>query len=167
MQSTAKLRYLSATILLFALSSTLMLSVSATGNQEVAASTISEAERLMVQTYDDVLHAEKVDADISGLLVRLNDAAVLLSEARMAFDIGDFEETINLAETTRMLLNLVGDEAELLEIESNSAQVNRSWWFMFTSVLGVSIVLVASSVGYEVFKRRYYRRLSKMQPRVE
>ena len=161
-----RLRFLPAAVLLFALSSTLMLSVSATGNQEVAASTISDAEQSMAQAYEAVLDAERFGADISGLLVRLNDAAALLSEARMAFDVADFEDATRFAESTSEVGYDVVDEAELLEIEANNAQVHRSWWFMVTSALGVSVVLVASLLGYEYFKRHYYRRLSKMKSRV-
>ena len=164
--SAIRLRFLSATVLLFALSSTLMLSVSATGNQEVAAFTISDAEQSMARAYEAVLDAERFGADISGLLVRLNDAAVLLSEARMAFDVEDFEEATRFAESASEVGYKVVDEAELLEIEANNAQVHRSWWFLVTSALGVSVVLVASLLGYEFFKRRYYRRLSKTRPRV-
>ena len=166
MWSANRLGFISATVLLFALSSTLMLSVSATGNQEVAASTIYEAEQSMARAYEAVLDAERFGADISGLLVRLNDAAALLSEARMTFDIGDFEEATRFAESTSEVGYDVVDEAELLEIEANNAQVHRSWWFLVTSALGVSVVLVASLLGYEYFKRRYYRRLSKMKSRV-
>jgi hypothetical protein len=166
MRSGVRLRFLSETVLLFALSSTLMLSVSATGNQEVAASTISEAEESMARAYEAVLDAERVGADISGLLVRLNDAAALLSNAHMAFDVEDFEEATRFAESTSEVGYEVVDEAELLEIEANNAQVDKSWLFLVTSALGVSVVLVASLLGYEYFKRRYYQRLSKMKPRV-
>ena len=166
MRSVIRLRFLSAAVLLFALSSTLMISVSATGNQEVAAFTISDAEQSMARAYEAVLDAERFGASVSGLLVRLNDAAALLSEARMAFDVGDFEDATRFAESTSEVGYEVVDEAELLEIEANNAQVHRSWWFMVTSALGVSVVLVASLLGYEYFKRRYYRRLSKMKSRV-
>jgi len=159
--SAIRLRFLSATVLLFALSSTLMLSVSATGNQEVAAFTISEAEQSMAQAYEAVLDAERFGADISGLLVRLNDAAALLSEARMAFEVGDFEEATRFAESASEVGYEVVDDAELLEIEANNAQVHRSGRFLVTSALGVSTVLVASLLGYEFFKRRYYKRMSK------
>jgi len=166
MWSAIRLRFLCATVLLFALSSTLMISVSATGSQEVAASTIYEAEQSMARAYEAVLDAERFGADISGLLVRLNDAAVLLSEARMAFDVGDFEEATRFAESTSEIGSEAVDEAELLEIEANNAQVQKSWRFMVTSALGISTVLVASLLGYKYFKRRYYRRLSKMKPKV-
>jgi len=166
MQST-KLRFLSATVLLFALSSMLMFPVSAAGNQEVAASSISEAELSMAEAYEAVLDAESADADVSGLLVRLNDAAELLSEARMAFDAGDFDEAAGYAESTSEVGYEVLDEAGVLEIEAADARVQSSWGFLVISVLGVSVVVVVSAMGYRFFKRRYYRRLSKMNPRVE
>lgn len=166
MRSGVRLRFLCATVLLFALSSALMPLVCAPINQEVAASTISEAEQSMARAYEAVLDAERIGADISSLLVRLNDAAALLSEARMAFEVGDFEEATRFAESTSEVGYEVVDEAELLEIEANNAQVHRSWWFLGSSALGVSVVLVASLLGYEFFKRRYYKRLSKMRPRV-
>jgi hypothetical protein len=165
MQSS-KLRFLSATVLILALFSMLTFSVSAASNQEVAASSISEAERSMAQAYKAVLDAERVDADVSGLLVRSNDAAELLSEARMAFDVGDFDEAVGYAESTSEAVNEVLDEAELLEIEAKNAQVHSSWGFLIISALGVSVVVVSSLVGYSFFKRRYYRRLFKMKPRV-
>ena len=166
MQST-KLRFLSATVLLFALFSMLMFPVSAAGNQEVAASSISEAELSMGQAYEAVLDAESADADVSGLLVRLNDAAELLSEARMAFDVGDFDEASGYAESMSDVGYEIVDEAELLEIEAAKARVHSSWGFLAISVLGVSVVVVASVLGYSFFKRHYYRQLSKMKPRVE
>jgi hypothetical protein len=166
MVSAIRLGFLCATVLLFALSSALMPLVCAPINQEVAASTISEAEQSMARAYEAVLDSERMGADISSLLVRLNDAAAFLSEARMAFDVGDFEEATRLAESTSEVGYEVVDEAELLEIEANNAQVDKSWLFLVISALGVSVVLVASLLGYQYFKRRYYRRLSKMKPRV-
>ena len=77
--------------------SMLMFSVSAAGNQEVAASSISEAEGLMAKAYEAVLDAENADADVSGLLVRLNDAAELLSWAHMSFDVRDFDAASGLS----------------------------------------------------------------------
>jgi hypothetical protein len=166
MQSS-KLRFISATVLLLVLFLMLMFSVSAAGNQDVTASSISEAELSMAQAYEAVLDAERVDADVSGLLVQLNDAVELLSEARMAFDAGDFDEAAGYAESTSEVGYDVADEAELLEMEAANAQVHNSWGYLVISALGVSVVVIAYVVGYRFFKRRYYRRLSKMRPRVE
>jgi len=121
----------------------------------------------MAKAYEAVLDAERVDADVSGLLVRLNDAAALLSEARMSFDVGDFEEAAGYAESTSEVGCEIVDVAKLLEIEAANARVYSSWIFLAISVVGVSVVVVASVVGYRFFKRYYYDRLVKMKPKVE
>ena len=61
----------------------------------------------------------------------------------------------------------VEGEADRLEVEAGQAHFNRMWWFIVGSILAVSIVIVASLLGYRMFKRRYYRRLLKMRSRVE
>ena len=63
------LRFFYATVLLFSLFSMLMFSVSAAGNQEDAASSLSEAEGWMGKAYGAVLDAESADADVSGCLL--------------------------------------------------------------------------------------------------
>jgi hypothetical protein len=164
--SAIRLRFVSVAVLFFALSSMLMFSVFATVNQEVSVSVISEAEQSIEQAYEAVLDAERVGADVSVLLVRLNDGAAMLSQAHMAFEVGDFEEATRFAESTSEVGHEVVNEAELLEIEANNAQVKKSWRFLILSALSVSTVLVASILGYQYFKSRYYKRLSKMKPMV-
>lgn len=164
--SANRLRFVSAMALLFVLSSILMFSVSALSNREITISSISEAEQSMAEAYEAVLDAERVGANVSSLLVRLNDGAGLLSEAHMAFEVGDFEEAVRFAELSSEVAWEVGGEAEWLEVEANTVGVSRSRWFILASFLGVSFVIVANLLGYEYFKRRYYRQLSKMRPRV-
>ena len=164
---SAKLCFLSAIVVFLVLFSMLMFSVSASGNQEDAASSLSEAEGCMAQAYGAVLDAESADADVSGLLVRLNDAAKWLSWAHMSFDVGDFDDAAVYAESASELGYEVMDEAEVLETTAANTQVNNSWVLLIISVLAVSIVAVAIVVGYRYFKTRYYERLSKMKPKVE
>jgi len=142
-----------------------MLSVAAADNQEIAVSIISEAEQSIVQTYEAVLDAEKAGANVSDLLVRLNDAAGLLSEAHIAFEADNFEDATRFADSASEVAWNVGSEAEKLEDEANNANANRLRWFTVGSILGVSIVISASLLGYRYFKRRYYRRLLKMRPK--
>ena len=166
MKST-KLCFLSATVLFLVLFSMLMFSVSAAGNQEDAVSSISEAELWMDQAYKAVLDAESADANVSGLLVMLNNAAELLSEARMSFDVGDFDDASGYAESTSEASYGIADEAKMLEAEASNARVQSSLVFLAISVVGVSVVVVASVFGYRFFKRYYYSRLAKMRPKVE
>ena len=167
MQNNTKLCFISATVLLFVLFSMLIFPVFAAGNQEDAASSLSEAELSMGQAYAAVLDAESADADVSGLLVRLNDAAKWLSWAHMSFGVGDFDEAFGYAESTSDLGYEIVDEAKLLEVEAANARVYSSWVFLAISVVGVSVVVVGSVVGYRFFKRYYYDRLAKMRPKVD
>lgn len=165
--STSRLSFLSATVLLFVLSSILLVSVVASNNQELAISTIIEAEQSMARAYAAVLDAERVGADVSGLLGRLNEGAAWLSEARMAFEDDKFEEAVRVAELTSEVGFEVVGKADGFKVETGQAHVNRMWWFIVGSILAVSIVIVASLLSYQYFKRRYYRRLLKMRSRVE
>ena len=143
-----------------------MLQVSGLSRQEEAASAISEADQSLAQAYNAVLDVEKVGADVSGLLVKLNDAAGLLSEARKSFELGSFDEAARFAQLSIEGGRGVVSGAESLEVDANCANVSRLWWFLIGSVLGLPIVVSASFVGYRYFKRLYYRRLLKMRPRV-
>ena len=166
MLSADRLRFLSAIVLLFVLISTLAFSVSASTSREAAISTVSEAEQSVAQAYEAVLDAEAAGADVSGLLIELNNAVELFSEARMAFEDGDFEEATRLADLANGVGSEVAVEAERLKVEANSAGVDRFWWLLVGSVLGVSVVASVSFLGYRYFKRWYFRRLLKMRPRV-
>ena len=164
--SANRLRLFSAIALLFVLSSILMISVSAANNQEVALSTLGEAEQSMAQAYEAVLDAEGVGANVSGLLVRLNVAVWLVSQASMAFEVGDFEEAAHFSELASDVGGEVVDEAERLGTEAGHAGTNRMRFSVVGSVLGVAIVVCISLLGYRIFKKRYFRRLLKMRPRV-
>ena len=96
-----------------------------------------------------------------------DNAAYSFSEANMAFDVGDFDDAGVYAESVSELGYEVMNEAEVLETTAANKQVNNSWALLIISVLAVSIVAVASVVGYRYFKMHYYERLSKMKPKVE
>lgn len=159
-------RFVCAMTLVFVLSSILTLSVAALSSREVAVSSVSEAEQSIVRAYVTVLDAERVGGNVSGLLVRLNDAAGLISNASTALEVGNFDEAVSLAALSSQVGSEVRIEAERLQVEANSANATRSLWYMGGSVLGVSAVAGFSFLGYRYLKRAYYRRLLKMKPRV-
>jgi len=162
-----RFRFLCAITLLFALFTILMLSAAASNTQELAFSTISNAEKSVGQAYKAVLNAETVGANVTGLLTRLNYAACLLSEAQVTFEAGNFEEATRLAELASGVGSEVSSEAERLRVEAEHAQVERFWWSVTGSGLTVAIVSCVSFLGYRYFKRRYYGQLLKMRPRVD
>lgn len=154
-----------ALLLLFVLSSSVTVSVCEAISQEEALFSITEAEHLMGQAYETILDAEEMGAEVSGLLAWLNDGAGLLSEARIAFGVKKFEEAVRFAELSSDVGVEVVGEAERLGVKASQARVERMWWLIVGSVLGVSFVLVVCWLGYGYFKRRYYNRLLGMRRR--
>nr|NIR87761.1 hypothetical protein [Candidatus Bathyarchaeota archaeon] len=63
-------------------------------SEDDAAWAIIKAEDSVASGYDAVLEAEEAGANVSGLLARLNEAAMLLAEAEIAFRLGDFDEAV-------------------------------------------------------------------------
>ena len=140
--------------------------VSAESNRDVAVSSISDAEQALVQAYEAVLGAEKAGANVSVLLVRLNIGVDSLVDARRAFEMGDNEEAVRLANSAGNVAGEVWDEAARISVEAGDAAVDRAWVFLVVSVVTVSAVVAVSWVGYRFFKRWYYGRLLKMKPKV-
>ena len=139
-------------VLVFLSSSFLMLSAVAATSREIAVSSVSEAEQSLSQAFVAVSGAEKAGANVSSLLVRLSEGADLLSQSRLAFDTGSFDEAVRLANLSTGVSGEVWDEAARLSVEVSDAAVDRGWWFLAISVVAVSIVLVASAVGYRYLR---------------
>ena len=164
--SVIRLRFVSIIALVFVLSSILTLSVPAPSSQEVAVSSVSEAEQSIAHAYMAVLGAERAGGNVSGLLVRLNEGAGLLSNASTALEAGDFDEAGRLASWSIQVGGTVWDDAEKLKVNTIDAGADRFWLLSVASALSVAIVLCVSFVGYRYFKRWYFRRLLKMKPSV-
>jgi hypothetical protein len=162
---TAELCLLAGMVLLVSLFSGLVVSVTAVSSQD-AATSVSEAEQSLAQAYIAVLDAERAGANVSSLLVRLNEGADLLSESQLALEDGNSVEASRLATLLSSVAGDVWDEAARLKVEAGDAAVNRSWFYLVVSVVVVSVVLVASGLGYRYFKGWYFRRLLKLKPKV-
>jgi hypothetical protein len=160
------LDFVSAAFCLLVLSSLLPMALSASVEQDLAASSLANAEQALVLAYEAVLNAEKAAANVSVLLVKLNVGADNLLNGRRAFEMGDNTEALRLANLSSGVASEVWDEAARLSVEAGDSAVERSWVFLVVSVVAVSVVAVGSWVGYRFFKRWYFGRLLKMKPRV-
>jgi hypothetical protein len=138
----------------------------AQASKDVAASALTDAEGVVVSAYQAVLRAEEAGANVSGLLVRLNEAGGFLARARMAYDFGDFEEAAGLANSSRNIGVEVENAAVELKDSAFLERVQRMWFMMLGSIFGVVLVFFGSFWVWRVFKRRYYRRVLMMKPEV-
>jgi hypothetical protein len=138
----------------------------AEASKDVAVLALTGAEGVVVSAYQAVLRAEEAGANVSGLLVRLNEAGGFLARSRIAYDLGDFEEAAGLANSSRN----IGVEAENAAVELKDSaffeRMQRMWFMMIGSIFGVVLVSLGSFWVWRVFKRRYYRRVLGMKPEV-
>jgi len=135
-------------------------------SRDAATSAISQAEEVVASAYEAVLEAEQAGANVSGLLVRLNEAGDLLARAQVAFRLGDFDETVLSANLCSEIGEEVRSEADELRVKAYGVRVTGSWLTMTGSLVGVVTVFLGSFWGWRVFKRRCIRRVLRMKPEV-
>jgi len=127
---------------------------------------LTNAESTLVSAYQKVLEAEEAGANVSGLLVRLNEAGGFLARARMAYTLGDFDEAVRFASSSGDVAVEVQNSAVGLRDLALGDGVQRLWFTLVGSVVGVVLVVLGCFWVWRVFKRRYYRRVLGMKPEV-
>jgi len=138
----------------------------AANSEDTATTSIEGAENALVSAYQSVLEAEQAGANVSSLLVLLNDAGEFLVEAKVAFRLRDFDEAILSANNCSEIDEGVMGEAYELQVEASGSRVIDSWLTMTGSTVGVVAVVFGSFWGWRAFKRRYIRRVLRMKPKV-
>jgi hypothetical protein len=123
-------------------------------NQDSALSKISEAEDSLLSAYGAVLEAERAGGNISGLLVRLNEAGTLLWKAKLAYNAGDFGSATSFAEES--MLKLEGFVAEANDLEWKAAYASYQDFLVnfVGSGVGALGVFVVGVIVWNVFNRR-------------
>ena len=121
---------------------------------DVAASAISQAEEVVASAYEAVLEAEQAGADVSGLLVRLNEGGEYLAGARMSFRLEDFNETVRFADLSRAVGEDVEKDAYVLKDLARSESVQRIWFTATGSVIGIMLVVSGSFWLWIFLKKR-------------
>jgi len=135
-------------------------------SEDVAALAIEEAEGVMASAYEAVLKAEGAGANVSVLVTRLNDAGDDLAQAHVSYRVGDFEGAARFADLCREIGEGVRVEALGLRDLAVAEAGQRFRWTMTGSIVGVVAIAFLSFLGWNVFKRRYYRRVLGMRPEV-
>jgi len=135
-------------------------------NENATALAIDGAEASVVLAYEAVLEAEKEGADVSGLVVRLNDAAELLAEANIAYGLGQFDEAAGFAGLCFEASETVKGDAVALRVETQGSTVWELWLNLIGSLVGVVVVVFVGLVGWIYVKKRYVKRALGMKPEV-
>jgi len=138
----------------------------AESDDDAALSAIDGAEVSMVSAYEAVLEAEADGVDVSGLLLRLDDAGGLLVEARVAYGLGDFDEAVGFAGLCSEVGDAVNSDAVDLRLGVQGSRVTELWLTLAGSLVGVVVVLFVGFFGWGVVKRRFVRRVLEMKVEV-
>lgn len=115
---------------------------------------INEANGKLRTAYEGVFKAERAGANVSGLLVVLNEAGWFLSRAKLAYSQGDFDSAVVYANECRSMLEGFTDQADALR---RSAEAAGRWDFMVNfvgSAVGAVCVLVGGFAVWVFLKRR-------------
>ena len=124
-------------------------------SQSEAVSALDDAEGAVVSAYQAVLKADAAGANVSGLLIRLNDAGQLLTRARMAYGSGDFDSALELAVLCQERLGgFVADADVLTEIAAKDRSLDF-WVNVVGSIVGSVGVVCGSFIVWSYLDRRY------------
>lgn len=131
-----------------------------------ASSKIDEAEHAVQHAFVSVSQAGQAGANVSSLMVRLDEAGRLLAEARMADRNNNTSEAFSKAEESRMKADAVTADAVVLR-DSSSENARTVFWSTIMFSLVGSIAFVGALVYVWIrFKRFYAKKLLNKKPEV-
>jgi hypothetical protein len=113
------------------------------------------------------LEAEGAGANVSSLLVELNNGSALLSKAQMQYRIGNFSEAVSFADQCYDSLNGIETEANGLRDNASMDRKQRMLISAVGSTLAISAVIFASVFGWCFFKSKYCKQVLEMKPEVQ
>jgi hypothetical protein len=134
--------------------------------EDRALSKIEAADVAVALAFDAVSEAEKVGAEVSGLLGDLDAAGRLLAEAKMAYSKGALDEADAKAQNAVLAAGPVQSQAEIVRYEALVGQVNSLNFAFVTSVLAALVFVVVLVRVWVWFKRAYAKKVLGMKPEV-
>jgi hypothetical protein len=129
--------------------------------------TIAGADAAVRLAFNATLNAEAAGANVSGLIVRLNEAGNLLTNAEIANSTGNLTEAESLAGQCVGIAENVTNDAKVLrssELAKAGPIFNDTLAF---SVVSIGVFVAALTLFWRRFKRNYVSKTLRMKPEVE
>jgi hypothetical protein len=129
-------------------------------------SSVGEADAALKQAFAVVLDAEKAGADVSGLILRLNEAGTFLGQAEIALSNGNSSESAS--EAGQCVAIAEGVKSEVAALKASALDEARAtfWMYLSFSVVGVAVFVVVLAVVWRRFRRGYVGKVLGAKPRV-
>jgi hypothetical protein len=132
-----------------------------------ARNAVSNADHSLRMAFERVHDAENAGANVSGLIVRLNEAGFALTSAEAALQMGNYSYSLDEAASCETLAQGVANDAVKLKEQSSLAgswQSVASPFVLPGIVAGVFVLVLFLTWGR--FKGSYNRKLLKSRPEV-
>ena len=128
---------------------------------------VRRAFNATLDAFNAVLDAEKAGANVSDLLVRLNDAGAVLGEAEVALSNGNLSDAAGKAGTCISIAQSVVSDAGVLRASALDGARMVFWTYLAFSVVGIGVFVVVLAVVWRRFKRGYVGNVLGMKPEVK
>ena len=130
------------------------------------ASKLQVANNAIEQAFNVVLDAEKAGANVTSLLVQLNDAAGILAQAENSYRTGDNDTAIAQADSVLPIAQEVTTAAQNAKQTALVSSQNAFWSTIAFTVIGAFVLVLALFLVWRWFKVRYINNVYQAKPEV-
>ena len=138
----------------------------AVGQTGDAEAKLQAANNTVTYAFNAVLDAERAGANVTDLLVQLNDAAGILAQAENAYRNGDNNTVMNNVDSVLPITQEVTTAAQTAKETASISAQNTLWLTIVLSVIGVFAFVSVLFLVWRRFRRNYVNNLSEAKPEV-
>ena len=143
-----------------------ILKVASTYNANEGSTSIQQAYDTISSAFEAVLKAESAGANVTNLIIKLDEAAGCLSDANVLLMNGGSGDIDELTERSVEIAGEVKNEAQVLQANTLS---NRDYIFKISvieSLVGVPAFLLCMILFWRWFKSYYTHKIMSLKPEV-
>ncbi len=130
------------------------------------ASKLQAANTAVEQAFNAVLDAEKAGANVTDLLVSLNNAAGILAQAENSYRTGDNNTAAAQADSVLPIAQEVTASAQDAKQTALVSGQNAFWFIIAFTVIAVFVFVLVLFLVWRWFNRSYIKNLYKAKPEV-
>jgi CHASE3 domain sensor protein len=130
------------------------------------ASKLQAANTAVEQAFNAVLDAEKVGANVTGLIAQLNVAAGDLAQAENSYRTGDFNAAGTQTDSVLQIAQEVTISAQDAQQAAPVSGQNAFWFIIVFTVIGAIVFVLVLFLVWRRVKQRYIKSLFAAKPEV-
>ena len=133
---------------------------------DTTAAKLQAANTAVEQAFNAVLDAEKAGANVTDLLIQLNNAAGILAQAENSYRTGDSNTASAQADSVLPIAQEATTAAQEAKQTALVSGQNAFWSTIAFTVIGAFVFVLALFLVWRRFKRSYIKSLSDAKPEV-